>query len=125
MSNRVESHKELKAELLRAADQFALGETNAPLRKALDTLRPGLKFAVVFNWIPEQGEDIFWLLGDKEEVLLIELPREESGSGGIVLDAVDINIFKKKKLTVETRRRLDAALELLDERNDSKRLIRF
>lgn len=121
MNNRVESLKQLKADLLRSAELLALGEANTPLRKALDTVRPGMQFVVVFNWIPEQAEDIYWLLGDAEEVLMIELPRQGNRSGDMIFEAIDIRTFNKKKLTVETRRRLEVALELLNERNTSKK----
>ncbi len=112
-----EEVKKLKADLLRSAQMFATGETNQSLRHVLDKLRPEVRFALVFNWIPEQGEDVYWLLVNKEEVLIVDVPRPSCDEGVAALEVIDIGTFRKKKLSAETKRRFDAALEIMSERN--------
>lgn len=119
MSVQSESMKELKADLLHSADQLASGAANTSLRRVLEELRPEMQFVLIFNWIPEQGEDIYWLLGDKE-VLIVDVPREDDNGSAAALEVVDLRTFGKKKLTVETKRRFEAALEIMKERSNAK-----
>jgi len=119
MIAKTESLKELKAELLHAADLLATGASNTSLRRVQEKLRPEMKLFLVFNWIPEQGEDIYWLLGDKEEILIVDLPRQGSDESAASMEAIDLRTFSKKKLTAETRRRFEAALEIVKERGSA------
>lgn len=125
----VENHREspkneLKANLRRTSD--ALFAADAPpalalpelmLRQALRVGFPDLTFAVVLDHIPEQSEDIWYMLIDVDHVAIIEVPRLR------LLDVRDILIqqmtrrsYEKRLLGKQKKRQLRAAIELILER---------
>lgn len=116
MNARRDEVEKLKIDLLKSAELLVTGEGNPALRHTLDKFRPDIKRALVLNWIPEQGEDIYWILTNTEEVLIVEVPRPGNDESVAALEVVDIEVFRKRRLSAETKRRFDAALEIMKER---------
>ena len=101
-----------------SAEKLAVSEQGEPLRRVVNSKYPGVKFAVVINWIPEQGEDVFWLLTDGGKVLVVDVPRPTFGDSQAALDVHDVGVFRNRKHSAETRRRFDAALAIMAELQD-------
>lgn len=109
-------HLELKDSLLKSMNLLLSGKNNVLLLKTLRNIDPQLSFALILNWIPEQTEDIYWVLLASESVLAIEVPREPD------LDIIDISVkkytlheYKNRCLSAEPKAKLKAALEILKE----------
>lgn len=119
MSARREGIEKLKTELLESAKSLFAGKGNASLLHVLRQVRPDIEFAFVFNWIPEQGEDIYWLLVNREAILIVEVPRPGLENSAPIVQTLDVHTFRRRKLSAEVQRRFGAALELVDEGAES------
>jgi hypothetical protein len=88
--------------------------SNDALGLALRHFFPELKLAFVMNWIPEQGEDIYWVLISSTEVAEVEIPRgigAESNSPSLKIVALDA--YQKKRHSRDVRHRLEVGVELV------------
>lgn len=115
-SGRQNAVDDLRAELLRSMELLLSGRTNPTLLKVLRAHWPWLKRAFVVYWIPEQGEDIYWVLVDSDQVAVVEVPRVVGvDSSKIPVKTESVHNLRQGRLPVESRRRLNAALELIRE----------
>lgn len=107
-----------RVELLKSATLLFSGDSYQPLLTALVRAFPGLSFALIINWVPEQAEDIYWVLLDLKRIAVVEVPRSAS------TNAIDLPIeilpvhSVRPRLSAETRRKLEAALEIMKEREN-------
>jgi hypothetical protein len=102
----VEKLKQASASLATATNHSALAEA----------VRRHFPSATVFpiDWIPEQAEDIHWLLISPTEVAQITVNREPARAGAeVVVEMIALQTYSKRQLTKPVRRKLNAALELL------------
>src|SRR5262245_33929307 len=115
-SGRQKASDDLKAELLRSMELLLSGRTSLTLLKVLRAHWPWLKRAFVIYWIPDQGEDLYWVLVDSEQVAVVEVPRFVGiDPSKISVKKESVRSLRQGRLPVESRRRLDAALELIRE----------
>lgn len=103
-----------KRELLQKAEGLVSKDTDNVLGLALKHFFPEIARAFVLYWLPEQGEDIYWLLVGPQKVAKIEIPRGSSGGEcASMLEILTVEEYKSRKLSRITRRKLDAALALI------------
>ncbi len=95
--------------------QMFSGSTNPLLLSALKATFPWLSFALIVDWIPEQGEDIYWVLIDLRRIAVIEIPRLSDDIADVSVDILDLNSYKNQRLSAEPRRKLEVAIELMKE----------
>ncbi|MCO4881780.1 hypothetical protein VOI32_35955 [Paraburkholderia caribensis] len=75
---------------------------------------PTLKCAFILEWVPEQAEDIYWVLTSFDEIVKVDVPRwrsndEEPAS----LQKMDVGTYRRKRHSREVREKLEIALELV------------
>jgi hypothetical protein len=88
--------------------------SNDALGLALRRFFPELKRAFVMNWIPEQGEDIYWVLVSSTEVAEIEIPRVIGAESNLPsLKIVALDAYQKKRHSRDVRQRLEVGVELI------------
>ncbi|MGE8567936.1 MAG: hypothetical protein ACN6PV_15790 [Achromobacter sp.] len=109
------SRDHVQADLLSSMASMFSGGTNPLLLAALKTAFPWLSFALIVNWIPEQAEDIYWVLIDLNRIATVEIPRSSNDVIGVSVEVLDINIYKERRLSIDSRRKLEAAIELMRE----------
>lgn len=61
--------------VLRKSAKSLFENENNPLLQALRLARPNLRQAYILSWIPEQAEDIYDVLVDKNTVCTVEVQR--------------------------------------------------
>lgn len=110
------SHDKLRAHLLNSAALLFSGESNSLLLSALKALFPSLSFALVVNWIPEQAEDIYWVLIDLDRIAVVEIPRSSNDIANVSTDVLELREYQKRRLSAESRQKLEVAIELMRER---------
>lgn len=76
--------QELREQLILSHESLFKSEEKKRLLKAIRSLFPEMKTAYIIHWIPEQGEDIYKILIDDNNILEIELDRYDSHNEPIV-----------------------------------------
>ena len=68
----------------------------------------------ILQWVPEQAEDIYWILTSSTEMVRVEIPRcRPSGDERASLQTIDVAMFRQKHLSREVREKMEVALELI------------
>jgi len=110
------SASQMKAELIQSMKLLLSRELNPLLLDALKSVFPSVSIAFVLNWIPEQAEDIYWLLVDGNRILIAEIPRSNVKSiSDISVEEIPLVEFEARPLSLVSRRKLRAAVELTRE----------
>lgn len=109
------SHEQLRKDLLSSMGLMFSGSTNPLLLDALVGLFPRLSFALVVNWIPEQAEDIYWVLIDLERIAVVEVPRPSDSLENVAIEVVGLKTYMRRRLSAEAKRKLEVAVELMKE----------
>jgi hypothetical protein len=100
-------------DIKQASASLASATNNSTLAEAVRRHFPN---ATVFpiDWMPEQAEDIHWLLISPTEVAQITVNREPARAGAeVVVEMIALQTYSKRQLTKPVRRKLNGALELL------------
>nr|WP_196493431.1 hypothetical protein [Burkholderia stagnalis] len=98
---------ERSANLLSSDNSDALGA-------ALRGFFPDLKHAFVINWIPDQAEDIYWVLVGPTSIAQVEIMRyEDAKSYPPKFEMVELAVYQSKRHSRDVRERLAMALELI------------
>lgn len=74
-----------------------------------------MSFALVIKLIPEQAEDIYWILIDLKHVAVLEIPRSSDNVNDATAEIADLNPYREKRESTETKRRFDVAIALMKE----------
>jgi len=107
----------LRKELLESMAYLFSGDINPILLETLRFYFPWLSFALLINWLPEQGEDIYWVLIDSQRVAVVEIPRETNVDvKNVLIEAVPVSEYQKRTSTAVKRRKFKAALDLMREK---------
>lgn len=98
----------LMAELLESSRNI---KRSPRLMHALESIGADLSRCYIVNWIPEQAEDIYHVLFSKDEVAIVEIPRQygRESLDRLLLSSYESGLTKVQKLKVA------AALRLLRE----------
>lgn len=102
--------------------QIFSGAANSLLLSALKAAFPWLSFALIVNWVPEQSEDIYWILIDLNRIAVVEVPQLNDDFAGASVDLLGVVEYRGRRHSAETRRKLEVAIELMRESRSSKRL---
>ena len=113
------SREHVRADLLSSMASMFSGDTNPLLLAALKAAFPWLSFALIVNWIPEQAEDIYWVLIDLHRIAIVEVPRLSNGLEVVPVEVLDLNKYKERRLSIESRRKLEVAINLMKEHYSS------
>ncbi|MCA1323555.1 hypothetical protein [Herbaspirillum sp. alder98] len=106
--------EKLKTQLLDQSREI-MDSTNAcGLGEILIKNFPSLSRPMLIDCIPEQGEDIYWVLVSSREIAVVEIPRRKCGAPGDILEIVEVETYRSKRLGRDSRQRLAMALELID-----------
>ena len=109
------SRDQLRLEMLNSAEKIFDDSTNSLLLCALRKYFPWVSFALVLNWIPEQAEDIYWVLIDLEHIVVVEIPRSSDKVDGAIVEVVGVSACKEERRSAEAKRRFEMAIELMKE----------
>lgn len=105
--------KELEKNLLDTQKDLYSGRLGIGLLKTLKDSFPAEKCAYVLQWIPEQGEDIFWILAKPSIVCVIEVPRSSNAFlSESNIKIISLDDYLKKRLMPETKRKVGLAVKL-------------
>ena len=102
--------------LQRSASLLAGNDTDS-LGIGLRGFFPSLKQAFLVSSVPEQGEDIYWVLVSPTDIAEIEIPRgtyAENSPPSLKMLALDM--YQKKRHPRDVRQRLEIAVELFKEK---------
>ncbi|MBN3755505.1 hypothetical protein G3N95_21355 [Paraburkholderia sp. Tr-20389] len=104
----------IRRDLLQSSASLLAGNETDALGLALRRLFPEIAYAFVVHWIPEQAEDIYWVLVSPTEVAEIEIPRGEYAEGNTpLLKVLDVAVYQKMRHSRDVRQRLEIGLELI------------
>lgn len=104
----------MKRDLLREAENLSSGDCNNVLALTVRRFFPNFVRAFVLYWLPDQAEDIYWLLVSPTEIAKIEIPRNQSGSERTaILEMVSVEAYSTRRLSRDARRKLEVALALI------------
>lgn len=109
------SRDHMRADLLKSMASLFSGDTNPLLLAALKAAFPWLSFALIINWIPEQAEDIYWVLIDLDRIAAVEISRLSSDLADVLIEVSDLDKYKERRLSIESRRKLEIAIDLMRE----------
>lgn len=108
-------NKELKEEMLTSMQTMFSGKNNPMLPEILKEKFPNKLFLPIIKMIPEQAEDIYWIMIDTINIAIIEIPRLKKTTADAKIEIIDIKTYKKHISSKESRRKLEAAEQLMDE----------
>lgn len=104
----------VRSELLRTAEQLCSKTEPSALGLLLRGYFPDLERAFILEWVPEQAEDIYWVLVGPNEIAEIEVPRPEpSEEKPVSLHELDVATYRRKPHSRQVREKLEMALELV------------
>ncbi|CAM2191699.1 PilZ domain-containing protein [Paraburkholderia kururiensis] len=114
MTRNSERRESVRKELLATSKRLCSKSDRSALGLALRRLLPNLERAFVLKWVPEQGEDIYWVLTGSAEVVTVELPRgQPHAEKSAALQMTDVATFQCKHHSRDVREKLEIALELV------------
>lgn len=104
----------MKRDLLRDAENLLSGDGSNALALAMRRFFPSFVQAFVLYWLPEQGEDIYWVLISPTEIAKIEIPRNQSEiERPVTLEMVSVEAYSNRRLSRDARRKLEVGLVLI------------
>ncbi|WP_124905640.1 hypothetical protein [Burkholderia sp. Bp9004] len=113
-SSRQEGARAMRSQLIERSANLLSNDNSDALGVALRRFFPGLKHAFVINWIPDQAEDIYWVLIGQMSIAQIEIVRGDgANSYPPKLRMVELSTYQNKRHSRDVRERLAMALELI------------
>nr|CUV29548.1 conserved protein of unknown function [Ralstonia solanacearum] len=103
----------VREELVRVSKEMCSKGDQSRLGLALRGVLPILDHEFILHWVPEQAEDIYWVLISPTEIAEVELIRNRaSEEESVSLKVTDVAMFLRRHLPREVKERLEIALEL-------------
>jgi hypothetical protein len=110
-----EKNVALREELLRVSEQLCTIRDQNGVGLTLHRFFPTLQHAFILQWVPEQAEDIYWILISPIEIVKVEIPRNRTfNNESISLQPMSVTMFQQKRFSREAKERLKIALELIN-----------
>lgn len=110
---KMNSGEHLKEEILKSMQRMFSGNTSPLLLEALNFYFPGLDFALIIKFIPEQAEDIFLIMIDPNKQHSWKFPGKAKKLSDVKNELIDIHTYKNQAISKESRKRLNAAEKLM------------
>ena len=105
--------QDLEKNLLNTQKDLYDGKLGVELLRVLKDNFPTAESAYILQWIPEQGEDIFWILIKPSIVSVIEVPRLGNHlTSKSTFRVMTTDDYLKRRLTPETKRKVSLAVKL-------------
>lgn len=101
----------IRRDLLGMSVQLCSQNDPTGLGPALRGFLPTLDRAFILKWLPEQADDIYWVLVDPTTITKVEIPRAREEPA--VLEAIDPAMFRGKPQSRKVREKLEIALKLM------------
>lgn len=117
------AHKVNKAvtSALEEAQNWLLSGGNPLLLSVVQKRFPEAASPFLIDFVPEQSEDLYWLLISPDEIVVVEIPRESGTSADDALvKVISVGEYSRRSLMKESRRKLEAARYLLENLNLTK-----
>lgn len=111
-SSKVKSEISLRDQLIERSNDLLDGNNSEVLSIVLRRLFCDVKFVFVINWIPDQVEDIYWVLVGPLDIAQIEIMRGDGGCQS-TLKMIDLATYRRRQHSKETRERLSIALDIV------------
>jgi len=108
-------NKELKEEMLTSMRKILSGKNNPMLSAIIKEKFPDTLFSPIIKIIPEQAEDIYWIMIDAINIAIIEIPRLSKKTADAKIEIININTYKKHITSKESRRKLEVAEKIMEE----------
>lgn len=105
----------LRVQLLDESREMMTNAEVGSLGEILKKNFPSITRPLLLNCIAEQGEDIYWLLVSAKEIAVIEIPRKKTDTPGSILEMIEVDSYRSKRLSRDPRQRLAIALELISQ----------
>ncbi|KPX25325.1 hypothetical protein ALQ08_200114 [Pseudomonas syringae pv. delphinii] len=109
------SRDKLRLNMLSSISKMLDEKNKSSLRDLLKKHFPWVSFTPILNWVPEQAEDIYWILIDLERIAILEIPRSSHNMDDATVDVINVNSYMRKRISAETKQNLDVAIELMSE----------
>lgn len=100
-----------REELVLSRDELFKKNCAPRLLEILRKNYPNLDSAFVLHWIPEQGEDIYEVLINEDEVFTVEIPRVDAVD--CIIKTLPMNKFIDQTRSKQKKIKLAVALDLL------------
>jgi hypothetical protein len=114
-TNRAEERESRRRGLLESSASLCSWRNQGLLAQAVRNFFPTLQHAFILSWLPEQAEDIYWLLVSRTEIAKIELARnQEIQENAASVKIVSVETFRHRRLSRQVREKLEIALELIE-----------
>lgn len=107
--NRAES---IQRELAEAQTSLFSKENDSALRVAIHSEFPSLEYGLILSWIPEQAEDICYLLVDLNRVAKFEIPRLP-GLPSVDMEIISLQDYKRFTHSARARRKIETAILMM------------
>lgn len=108
--------EQLKEEMLKSMEKMFSGQIDPLLLEAINFFFPGLNFALILKFIPEQAEDIYWIMIDSKNIAILEIPRQIKKMSNVIIEFIELDEYKQQATSKDSRRRLNAAIGLMKEK---------
>lgn len=113
-SSRQKREEAIRYQLTQRSDNLLLDDNPDALGMAIRDFFPDLTRAFVINWMPDQDEDIYWVLIDPMGIAQVEILRgEDAKFYPPKLQMIELVAYKNKQHSRDVRERLAMALELI------------
>jgi hypothetical protein len=113
-SSRLEGAKAMRNKLIERSEDLISNSNSDAVGVALRGFFPDLKHAFVINWIPDQAEDIYWVLVGPASIVQIEIMRgEDANLYPPKMKMIELVAYQNKRHSRDVRERLAMALELI------------
>lgn len=104
----------VRRELIGTSEQLCSKDDKSRLGLTLRDFMPTLERAYILKWVPEQAEDIYWVLTGPAQIVKVEVPRGQIHDKEFAaLETMDVATFQQKRHSQEVREKLAIALELV------------
>jgi hypothetical protein len=114
------SDLEIKRELIESQKNLYEEKHGITLLNTLKSKLPQAHGFYLLNWIPEQGEDIFYILASPEIVAIVEILRDGKQFSDLTsYQEISVQKYIENRLSPRSRRRLDIAIKLFTDQSVS------
>lgn len=122
-STRATATQSMKRDLLREAENLFSEDARNAFAITVRRFFPDLVQAFVLHWMPEQAEDIYWLLVSPTEIAKIEIPRhKDGGERAATLEMISVDAYSNRRLSRLARKKMEVALALITDSGPAPRI---